>query len=134
MLVIGAFGRIAEMPGFIGLWLVVMLCQRASTMRAMSRGVIRHSRYEGDVDSKICHKRSTIKLVLEPLACVVMAVCLETAGLSHEFAVFIGTGAVSLWLVASIDRQLDKQRVQAMRDAAIEQQYLAARFHGDIDE
>jgi hypothetical protein len=33
-----------------------------------------------------------------------------------------------------IDRQLDNKRVQAMRDAAIEQTYLAARYRGEIDD
>jgi hypothetical protein len=134
MLVVGSFARIPEMMPFIGIWMVVMLCQRASTMRAMHQGVVRHSRYEGDVDTKLFRKRSTVKLVVEPLACVLIGVCLEAAGMSHGLAMFVGIGSVSLSLVAGIDRQLNNKRVEAMRDAAIEQSYLAARFRGEIEE
>ena len=55
-------------------------------------------------------------------------------GLSHGFALFIGWGAFSLCLVATIDRQLENKRLQAMRDAEIEQRYLAARYRGEIEE
>ncbi len=134
MLAIGSFGRIPGMLGFIGIWMVVMLCQRASTMRQLRQGVIRHSRYEGDVKAKYCQNPSTIKLVLEPLACVAWGAVIEYTGTSHGLAMFVGLGAVSLFLVATIDRQLDKKRVEAMRDSAIEQSYLAARFRGDIKE
>jgi hypothetical protein len=134
MLLVGSFGRIPELMGFMGIWIVVMLGQRASTMRAMRQGVVRHSRYEGDVDTKLCRNRSTMKRVVEPLVCVLAGVCIETAGISHGLAMFVGMGFFSLSVVAGIDRQLDQKRVQAMRDAAIEQSYLARRFSGEIED
>jgi hypothetical protein len=134
MVVVGSFGQIADMWPFLGVWAVVMLIQRASSERARRDGVVRHSRYEGDVDTKLIKSPTTVKQVAEPLACVLVGVCVEAAGCSHEFAVFIGSGAFSLALVAMTDRQLDRKRVQAMRDAAIEQSYLAARYRGEIDE
>src|SRR5579871_1109540 len=86
ILLVGSFGRIPEMFPFLGIWLLAMLCQRASTMRAMRQGVIRHSRYEGDVDTKLIKSRITVKQFLEPFACLVGGVCFEAAGLSHGFA------------------------------------------------
>jgi hypothetical protein len=134
MLLVGGFGQIPEMPGFIGVWVIVVLCHRASTMRALRKGVVRHSRYDGDVDTRLIRSRSTVKLMLEPLVCVVVGVCIEAAGFSHGLAVFVGAGFFSLSLVAWIDRELDRKRLEAMRDAAIEQSYLAARYRGDIEE
>lgn len=134
MLLVGSFGRIPEMWPFLGVWMIAMLYQRASTTRAMRRGVIRHSQYEGDVDTKLIKNRTTVKQVLEPLACVVGGVFFEAMGMSHGFALFIGWGAFSLCLVATIDRQLEIKRLQAMRDAEIEQRYLAARYRGEIEE
>ena len=137
MIAVGGLGRIPEMWPFLGLWVVAMLCQRASSERAKRQGVVRHSRYEGDVDEKAAKffgGPTKVKQIIEPLFCLLMGVCVEAAGLSHGLAVFIGSGAVSLALVAMIDRQLDNKRVQAMRDAAIEQSYLAARYRGEIDE
>lgn len=133
MLVVGSFGRIPDMWPFLVLWIGVMLLQRASTMREMQRGIVRHSRYEGDVDTKWIKSRTTVKQVLEPLACVLAGLCIEAAGFTHGLAVFVGSGAFSLALVAMIDRQLDEKRLQAMRDAEIEQRYLAARFRGEIE-
>jgi hypothetical protein len=134
MVAVGGLGRIPEMWPFLGFWVVAMLYQRASTARAMSKGVIRHSRYEGDVDTRLIKSRATAKLVLEPLCCVAGGVAFQAVGFSHGFAVFIGAGAFSLALLAMIDRHMDQQRVQAMRDAAIEQEYLAARVRGEIDD
>jgi hypothetical protein len=133
MLVVGSFGQIPEMWPFLGLWLIVVLCHRASTMRALRQGVIRHSRYEGDVDTKLIKSRATVKQVIEPLVCVASAVGFEMAGLSHGFALFVGWGALSLSLVALIGRQLINRRVEAMRDAEIEQGYLAARYRGEVE-
>lgn len=140
LIIMGAVGGLGRIPGmwpFLGLWGLVMLCQRASSERAKRQGVIRHSRYEGDVDEKLTKRlgsRTAVKLVAEPLACIIAGVCVGALGLSHGLAVFIGAGALPLALVAVIDRQLDHKRMQAMRDAAIEQSYLAARFRGEIDE
>jgi hypothetical protein len=133
MLAVGSFGRIPEMIDFLGFWMIIMLCQRAWTMRQIMQGVVRHSRYDGDVNTRLCRNPLTVKLIVEPLICVIAGVCIEHARISHRLAMFVGLGAVSLFLVAVIDRQLDNMRLQAMRDAAIEQSYLAARFRGDVE-
>jgi hypothetical protein len=133
MLLVGGLGRIPEMSPFLGVWIIAMAYQRASTMRAMRRGVIRHSRYEGDVDTKVIKSRATVKQFLEPLVCVTAWLCFEQMGFSHNFAMFFAWGAVSMALVAMIDRQLDNKRLEAMRDAEIEQRHLAARYRGEID-
>lgn len=137
MLVVGGLGRIDDMWFFLALWALAMLCQRTSSARARREGVIRHSRYEGDVDEKAARAfggRMMVKQIIEPLFCIFAGVCVEAMGLSHELAVFIGSGAFSLGLVAMIDRQLEENRLTAMRDAAIEQSYVVARFRGEIDE
>jgi hypothetical protein len=137
MLAVGSFGRIPEMWPFLGVWLFAMLCQRASTMRAMRRGVMRHSRYDGDVDEKMAklfRSRVAVKQIIEPLACVALAVFFEEyLGTSHGFALFFGWGAFSMAMVAMIDRTLDNKRLEAMRDAEIEGRYLTARYRGEIE-
>jgi hypothetical protein len=133
MMLVGGLGQIPEMFPFIGIWVFAMTCQRASTMKQLRKGVIRHSRYEGDVDTRHFKKPATVKRVIEPLACALAGVCIELSDLSHGLAVFVGMGFVSLSVLASIDGQLDQKRLQAMRDAAIEQSYLAARFRGEIE-
>jgi len=134
MLAVGSFGRIPEMWSFFGIWLLAMACHRVSTMRALQQGVIRHSRYEGDVDTKLIKSRTTVKLVLEPLVCLLFAVLCQFIGLSHGFAMFFVCGAFALFLVAAIDQQLDNKRLEAMRDAAIEQSYLASRYRGETED
>jgi hypothetical protein len=134
MLLVGGFGEIPEMLYFMGLWLVAMLYQRTNTMVAMWKGVVRHSRYEGDVDTKLIRNRSTVKLILEPVTCGLFGLCIEMSGISHGLAVFIGMGFFSLSAVAWIDRQLEHKRLEAMRDAAIEQSYLASRYRGETEE
>jgi hypothetical protein len=131
--VVWSFWQIPEMPVFIGVWLFAILCHRAATTQAIKQGVIRHTRYEGDVDTTRIKNPAQVKLMLEPLACVVFGIFAEYIGMSHQFAMFIGTGAFSLAAVALLDRMLDQKRLDAMRDAAIEQQYLAARYRGDIE-
>jgi hypothetical protein len=133
MLVVGSFARIPEMWPFLGLWMLFVVFHRVSTIRAVRRRVIRHSRYEGDVDTRLIKSPTIVKQVVEPLVCVFAGVCLEAYGTSHSFALFVGWGCLSLALVALIDRQLDNKRLAAMRDAAIEQQYLAARYRGEIE-
>jgi len=103
-------------------------------MLATRRGIILHSRYEGDVNTWLIKNRAAVKLLLEPLVCVILAVCFKLIGLSHGFALFFGWGAASLMFVAIIERQFERNRVRAMRDAAIEQKYFAARFHGEMND
>jgi hypothetical protein len=134
MVLVGGLCQIPEMVGFMGIWMMVMLFQRASTKRQIRRGVLRHSRYEGDTTSRLCGNRSMVKLVIEPAVCALGGVCIELAGISHGLAVFVGMGFIPLVFLARIDKELDNKRLQAMRDAAIEQSYMAARFRGEIDE
>jgi hypothetical protein len=136
MLVVGSFNRIHDMWFFLGFWALAMVYQRANIARDTRRGVIRHSQYAGDVDEKAVRifGRAMVKQIIEPLCCLLVGVCVEAMGASHKLAMFISSGAFSLALVAMIDRQLEYKRLQAMRDAAIEQRYLAARFRGEIDD
>src|SRR5579871_704429 len=137
MLVVGSFGQIPEMWPFLGVWMLALLCQRAGTMKAARQGIIRHSRYDGDVDQKMAklfRSRVAVKQIVEPLACVALAVFFEDyLGTSHGFALFFGVGAFSMAMVAVIDRQLDNKRLEAMRDAEIEGRYLTARYRGEIE-
>lgn len=133
MILLAGLGVIPDLWPFIGIWMLAMLWQRLSTMRAMQRGVIRHSRYYGDIATRLSKNPKIVKLAIEPLLCILIGACLEAGGCSHGLAMFVGIGAFSLGLVALIDRQVDDKRLQAMRDAAIEQTYLAARYRGDIE-
>jgi hypothetical protein len=47
---------------------------------------------------------------------------------------FFAFGALALFFVAAIDRQLENKRLEAMHDGAIEQSYLASRYRGETDD
>jgi hypothetical protein len=130
----GSFGRIEEMWPYLGFWMFALFYHRMSTGRALRRGEIRHTRYDGDVTRWFYMKPSNAKLIGEPLFCLMGAGACELAGLSHGFALFIAWGALALLLVAGIDREAERKRLDAMRDAEIEMRYRAAVYRGEIDD
>ena len=136
MLLVGAFGRLPEMFSYLACWLVVLMCQRLRTFWLVRRGVILHSRYEGypcvALSLPFVHKVSTAKGVIEPLLCLLAGAALDP--FSHGMGVFFMVGCFSLAIVEGIHRELDRKRLAAMRDAEIEQKWLAARYRGPADD
>jgi hypothetical protein len=136
MLMVGGLGRVPDMFTYLCFWFGALIIQRTKTAELVRRGVIRHSRYEGDPWLAFCipfvHKTSIAKGLIEPVLCLAAGAALETV--SHELGVFVMAGAVSLAVVEGIHRELNRKRLTAMRDAEIEQRWLAARYRGEIDD
>ena len=136
MLLIGGLGRIPEMFPYLGIWLVMLICQRARTFQLVRRKVIWHSRYEGYPWLAFCfpfiRTESRAKRLMEPLLCLLAGAALYQ--FSHGLGVFVMAGFVSLTMVDAINRELVRKRLAAMRDAEIEQRWLVARYRGQVDE
>jgi hypothetical protein len=135
MAMVGAFARKPEMFAYLGFWLMMLICQRARTFRQVRQGVVRHSRYEGSPWLALCFPgvRTEGKAKrLEPMLCLLAGAAL--CQVSESLGVFVMAGFFSLAIVFNIDRELDRKRLTAMRDAEIEQKWLAARFRGQVDE
>jgi hypothetical protein len=136
MLLIGGLGQIPEMFPYLGFWLFAFICQRARTSRLVRKGVIWHSRSEGypwlAMSSPLARTESIARTLFEPLMCLFTGVALYQV--SQGLGVFVVAGFGSLIMVEGINRELDRKRLAAMRDAEIEQKSLAARYRGLVDE
>jgi hypothetical protein len=135
MLLVGGLGRTPELLAYLGFWLLMLICQRARTFQLVRRGVVWHSRYEGYPWLALCipfiRKESKAKS-LEPVLCLLAGAALYQ--FSEGLGVFVMAGFFSMAVVDGINRELDRKRLAAMRDAEIEQKWLAARHRGLVDE
>jgi hypothetical protein len=136
MLAVGSLWRIPEMFPFLGFWIVMVCYQRGRTQRLVKQGVIWYSRYEGypwlAMRSPLALTEARAKKLIEPALCLFVGVGLYP--LAPGLGVFVMAGFFTLAAVNSIDRELDRKRLMAMRDAEIEQKWLVARYRGQVDE
>jgi len=136
MLLVGGLGRTPEIFAFLGFWLLMLIIQRARTFWLVRRRVVWHSRYEGYPWLALClpliRKESRAKSLVEPVLCLLAGAALYQ--LSEGLGVFVMAGFFSLAMVDGINRELDRRRLVAMRDAEIEQKVLVARYRGLVDE
>lgn len=136
ILLTGGLGRIPEMFPFLGLWLLALVCQRARTFWLVQQSAVWHSRYEGYPWLALCFlrggKEPMAKRLIEPMLCLVAGFVLYP--FSPEFGRFVMAGWLSMGLLAVINREIDRKRLAAMRDAEIEQKWLAGRYRGQVDD
>jgi len=76
-------------------------------------------------------KESTARGI-EPLLCLLAAGAL--ACWSPGVGFFVAIAGVANAVAAAIVVEADRKKLEAMRDAEIEQRYLAARYRGEIEE
>ena len=135
MLLYASFGHVPEMLTYIGVWLIAVIIQRAKTIDMAKKGIIVHSRYWGDpwlaLHMPFVRKESAARN-MEPMLCVLAGTVLAcwSPGVGG-FVVFAG---VANAVAEAIVREADRKKLEAMRDAEIEQRYLAARYRGEIEE
>jgi hypothetical protein len=121
---------------FLYAWLCALVVQRVRTAKMVNAGLIEHSRYSG-------WPSLTLKLFpfiksemrakgVEPGLCAVAGVLL--APMSPPLAAFVFCGAFALAVVRGMEQQVNRMRVQQMRDAEIEHRQLAMRFRGELKE
>jgi len=136
MLLIGGLGRMPEMFPYLGFWLFMLILQRARTFRLVRQGVVWHSRYEGYPWLALCipfvRKESRAKSLVEPVLCLLAGAALYQV--YQGLGVFVMAGFFSMVVVDGINRELDRKRLAAMRNAEIEQKWLVARYRGLVDE
>ena len=136
MLLVGGLGRIPEMFPYVGLWLFMLLYQRSRTMKLVKQGTVWHSLYEGypavALGFRFVRSEAKAKQFIEPMLCLAVGVALTD--FSQGLGIFVMAGCVSMAIVDGINREIDRKRLAAMRDAEIEQRWLVARYRGQVDE
>ena len=119
---------------FLWVWLAALVYQRLRTFRLWRKGHVWHSRYDGypALGMKLPFtKTEGAAPINEILICFLAATAF--APWCESMAVFLMLGMVSLFIVRGFDMQILSNRVRSMKDAAIEQQFLAALHRGELD-
>jgi hypothetical protein len=137
IVVVGGFGRSPEMfQCFLPLWLYALLWQRVYTLKRVRAGARWHSRFQGypalAMRFPFVRDERTALKVVEPMVCMVVGLLLREV--SPVMGGFVLAGVFSLTLRHAIDTELIRKRLQAMRDAELEQRWLAERFRGQADD
>lgn len=106
-------------------WMGVLLCQRVKTFINWRRGMMIHSRYNG---YPWIIRRCFPRLSELNAKAVEAFACFGIGGLIAQFIPPLGwylmLGLPSILISEAIIVETTKRRLQAMRDAAIEQEYL----------
>jgi hypothetical protein len=100
--------RAPEMFVYLGCWLVALIIQRIGTFRLVRQGWRAHSRYAG-----------------------YPALAMRLPWVTERVAV---TLIEPLLFRQGIEQEITRKRVQKMRDAEIEQRYIADRFREQVDD
>ena len=135
---LGGYAALAPCPQlvpFFGIWLVFVIIQRLRTAQLVRRGVVMHSRYAGDpLVMKFLPFIRTVGTanLLEVMIC--FAAGLVLAAYWPPLGGFVLIGAGGMVIMFSIDDQIIRNRKQAMRDAEIEQKFLADLHRGRRDD
>jgi hypothetical protein len=126
----GSFANSAGMWLFLQLWLFAMLMQRLKGIQNRMRGVVVHSRYNGYpwLSWKLFPwiKDQTNARGADGIISIALGIGL--AQLDPAVGWFIGAAGFSLLFTEALIVELRKKRLQAMRDAEIEQRYLAEHY------
>ncbi len=128
MWVYGDAAQCPEIIGFFCVWIFFVLVRRIESVKLARNGVVIHSRYAGD--PLIMRLLPFIKR--KDATAAEIALCLLIGGLTYtaspSLGGFILTAAICLLIVGAIEEQAFKNRVTAMRDAAIEQRAMAEAY------
>ena len=132
----GALATAPEMFPFGVAWLAVLACRRAGSLRLARRGVREHSAYDGwpwlALLCPFVRREGTAKVLVEPALCLLAGSLLMP--LSQPLGGFVLVGTFTLLFKAGTDREVNRSRLRAMRDAHIESTQLAEQFRGLGDE
>ena len=127
MVLYAGFARVPEMFAYIAVWLFAVILQRVKTFALARKGVVVHSRYWGypwlAFMVPFVRKEGTARGIIEPMLCSVIGWVLTSwsPGVGGFVIVAGWANAIAGAIVADVDRK----KLQAMRDAEIEQRYLA---------
>jgi hypothetical protein len=131
----GGFTGAYVMWPFLWVYVGMLIVRRIEAFRTMRTDRGRHSRFDGEsyVAMRVPLVRSerTAKELIEPFFCLVGGIAVVPW--SPALGLFILLGCLSIFLKEAIERCVFEARVQAMRDAAIEQRHLAEAFRSSFD-
>lgn len=118
---------------FLCAYLLATLSQRMKTFANWRKGIMPHSRYGG---YPIVSKRLFPRMDELNLRGVDAFICLVTGGaltifVDKALGIFLMGAGLSILISENITGELHKRRLQAMRDAEIEQRYLAETYKSD---
>lgn len=136
VLLLLCMGKEPKMLLWLFAWLVAVIVQRLETFRLLRKGVAIHSYYSGypsvAMRCPFVRKEKTAFLLIEPMTCAVLGALL--CQYSEFMGAFLMAGFLSLPIRAAIEHEVYRKRVERMRDAEIEQRWLADRFRGRVDD
>lgn len=117
------------MFAFFIMWLAALISQRSGQYRNWRKGEVIHSQYAGDpwLSSKLFPFLSDGNArAMDGFLCLILG------GVIVQFDKPVGwffiAGFFSIMLVEGVAVQATRRKLQAMRDAEIEQRYLARRY------
>jgi len=125
----GCYANCYPMFIYFLVWMVAVAIQRVKTFLNWRRGVIVHTRYNGYP----WLVRRFFPRISEANAKAVEAfACLGIGGLLAQFwpplGWYVMAGFASIMFTEAVIAETAKRRLQAMRDAEIEQRYLAEKY------
>jgi len=116
-------------------WLAALVCQRVYTWVMIGRGARVHSRYDGcPLLAMLLPIKESAARWLEPVLCFLASIGLGMAADDYQSPALAGLaswlfwGGISLGLDHGIYEALQWRRVQAMRDARMDQAELLNRY------
>lgn len=132
------YAGLAEEPRMLTyacLWLAALVLQRLRTGWLVLSGMVWHSRYAGY--SYLARMIPFVRTeraarTVEQFFCFLVGLLLLPV--SESLGLFVMAGGVSLAIVLGMELEITRNRVRAMRDAAIEQRHLAALYRGEITD
>jgi hypothetical protein len=129
-----AYPRHLMLRQFTFYWLAMLFLQRLKTMYLVSRGLSHHSRYDGYPYLGFLFPLVKGHRGASLVECVVIMGCgIWLSSLDAPLGQLIIVSAVCLLIRTAIDESIVRRRLQAMRDAEIEQGVLLERYRrGDF--
>jgi len=125
----GAYANCLPMFGFFGLWLLALIFQRIKSFGNWRKGMVVHSRYNGYpwFAKRIFPRMSELNA-----KGIDAFLCLAVGGLicqfNQPFGFYVMAGCASIMFTECMMVESMKRRLRQMRDAEIEQRYLAETY------
>ncbi|MGL5096488.1 MAG: hypothetical protein ACRDD1_12915 [Planctomycetia bacterium] len=115
---------------FWGFWFLAVVSQRMRQYRNWRNGVVLHSRYEGYpwVAFKLFPRIRAEGDAKAAEAFLAFGVGGVLTYLDKPLGWFVMAGFLSILFVEAISEEITRKRLSEMKDAQLEQQYLARRF------
>lgn len=115
---------------FLGVWLVALAYRRFQGFRLRQKGVMIHSRYAGEawlaMQVPFVRSERTATGIIEPTICLLAGAML--CPLSVNLGALLMVGWLVLLVRDGIEREIDRKRLERMRDAEIEAAWYGDRF------